>query len=290
MPLKSTVVGLFLLDLSQHLVSCHHPSEAFIWQKNEKIEGVDLNKMCDSIYEQLHISDAQVAYVEEVTRNQSSSSVWREQRVGRIMASAAGDCLRTSLSNPSPSIIKKICYTYKGPKRVPAVICGTQHEENTFKMYTNMYTQSGPTPEHVPCGNVYITIPTGHLEGAVQKSGLFICKDSPFLGASLDGQVQCKCCGAGVLEIKCPYKYRETLLIDALSDTGLYLDKNYLLKKTHKYFAQVQMQMHVCNKGFADLVVWTPIDCIIVRVNRDSDFIHEMVQTLQVFWKKHILN
>ncbi|KAL3888381.1 hypothetical protein ACJMK2_000749 [Sinanodonta woodiana] len=165
---------------------------SFYSANNESIEGVDLTKMCNSMYEQSHISDAQVVYVEEVTRNQSSSLVWHEQRVGRITASIAGDCLRTSLSNPSPSLIKKICAANEGPKRFPAVIWGTQHADDAFRMYTNMYTKSGPSPDHVPC-------------------------------------------------------------------------------------------------GFADLIVCTPIDVIIVRVNRDIDFIHDMVKSLQMFWEKHIL-
>ncbi|KAL3865828.1 hypothetical protein ACJMK2_043178 [Sinanodonta woodiana] len=272
---KKPCVGLSAFKEYSGLFVSHGPGptstklppsfRSFYSANNESIEGVDLTKMSNSMYEQSHISDAQVAYVEEVTRNQSSSLVWHEQRVGRITASIAGDCLRTRLSNPSPYLIKKICVANEGPKRFPA------------------------DPDHVPCGNVYMTIPTEHLEGTVQKSGLFICKDSQFLGASPDGQVQCKCCGAGVLEIKCPYKYREARLVDALSDTGFYLDKDYHLKKTHKYFAQVQMQMHVCNKGFTDLVVWTPLDVIIVRVNRDIDFIHDMVKSLQMFWEKHIL-
>ncbi|KAL3865758.1 hypothetical protein ACJMK2_043115 [Sinanodonta woodiana] len=63
--------------------------------KNEKTEGVDLNKMCDLILEQLHVRDAQVA-------NQKPVSVWH---VGNIMVSIASDYLRTILSKPSPSII-----------------------------------------------------------------------------------------------------------------------------------------------------------------------------------------
>ncbi|KAL3885007.1 hypothetical protein ACJMK2_025106 [Sinanodonta woodiana] len=103
--LKKPCVGLSAFKEYSGLFVSHGPGptstklppsfRSFYSANNESIEGVDLTKMCNSMYEQSHISDAQVAYVEEVTRNQSSSLVWHEQRVGRITASIAGDCLRT---------------------------------------------------------------------------------------------------------------------------------------------------------------------------------------------------
>ncbi|KAL3847209.1 hypothetical protein ACJMK2_018131 [Sinanodonta woodiana] len=124
--LKKPCVGLSSFKEYSGLFVSHGPGStstklppsfrSFYSANNESIEGVDLTKMCNSMYEQSHKSDAQVAYVEEVTRNQSSSLVWHEQRVGRITASIAGDCLRTSLSNPSPSLIKKIVLLIKGQK------------------------------------------------------------------------------------------------------------------------------------------------------------------------------
>ena len=43
---------------------------------------------------------------------------------------------------------------------------------------------------------------------SLEDSGFYICKAYPFIGASPDGLVECKCCGEGLLEIKCLWTYR----------------------------------------------------------------------------------
>ena len=42
-----------------------------------------------------------------------------------------------------------------------------------------------------------------HTGLKVPESGLVVCKDHPFIGASLDRVIQCECHGRGLLEIKC---------------------------------------------------------------------------------------
>jgi len=57
-----------------------------------------------------------------------------------------------------------------------------------------------------------------HNEFCYQPAGLFVSTDFPHFGASPDGLISCKCCGEGLLEIKCPYKYREqdpTTVVDS---------------------------------------------------------------------------
>ena len=41
-----------------------------------------------------------------------------------------------------------------------------------------------------------------HVNFTVSDSGLFLSTEHPFLGASPDGLVTCKCCGAGGCETK----------------------------------------------------------------------------------------
>ncbi len=42
----------------------------------------------------------------------------------------------------------------------------------------------------------------------VKCAGLIISKNCPLLRASPDGIVSCSCCGTGIVEIKCPYKFQ----------------------------------------------------------------------------------
>jgi len=41
-----------------------------------------------------------------------------------------------------------------------------------------------------------------HANFTVTDSGLFLSTEHPYMGASPDGMVNCKCCGAGACEIK----------------------------------------------------------------------------------------
>ena len=50
-----------------------------------------------------------------------------------------------------------------------------------------------------------------HKNLKVTETGLHIDKALPFLGASLDGLVECDCHNPGLLEIKCPFKYQNSL-------------------------------------------------------------------------------
>ena len=46
----------------------------------------------------------------------------------------------------------------------------------------------------------------------------------------------------------------------------------YRLDKTHAYCYQVQAQLNITGKKFADFVVWTEKDLHIERINKDSVF------------------
>ena len=44
-----------------------------------------------------------------------------------------------------------------------------------------------------------------HRDFTCTVAGLIINANYPHLGASPDGMTQCKCCGSGLVEIKCPF-------------------------------------------------------------------------------------
>ena len=67
-------------------------------------------------------------------------------------------------------------------------------------------------------------------------------------------------CRKKFLEVKYPFSQRETLNIDeAVTDTDFFIDAKKNLKKDHKYYAQVQCQLLVCNLKKCGFVVWTPV-------------------------------
>ncbi|XP_062609147.1 uncharacterized protein LOC134270909 [Saccostrea cucullata] len=44
------------------------------------------------------------------------------------------------------------------------------------------------------------------------------------------------------------------------------------LKTSHPYYHQIQGQLHICNKTCCDLIVWTRVDCIVIRIVKDMEW------------------
>ena len=70
--------------------------------------------------------------------------------------------------------------------------------------------------------------------------------------------MSCDCLGTGLLEIKCPFTYKHSVLSD-IDDEKIYLQRNgngeFMLSKTHQYYFQVQAQLSTYNKQYSDFVV-----------------------------------
>ncbi|CAG2228395.1 unnamed protein product [Mytilus edulis] len=93
-------------------------------------------------------------------------------------------------------------------------------------------------------------------------SGFVIDNNSPYLGCSPDGLLECKCCGQGCLEIKCPYKFSEETPINAacLDKTNFHIENDTPLMKrndTSPYYCQIQCQLAVTKRKWCDFVLFT---------------------------------
>ncbi|XP_065665637.1 inhibitor of growth protein 4-like [Hydra vulgaris] len=100
-----------------------------------------------------------------------------------------------------------------------------------------------------------------HKNFQLTTSDLRILYNKPYLGASPDSIVSCSCHTVGLLEIKCPFNYRNDL-VNWETDKNFSIDSFENMKKNLKYKAQVQ-----------------------VRVTRDLKFNDEMMPLL---WKLFI--
>ena len=104
-------------------------------------------------------------------------------------------------------------------------------------------------------------------------SGCVTNTDCPFLGCSPDGSEED---AFGLIEIKCPYKHRavtpETACHGA-SQFHLKLKDDFpMLKKCHKYYAQVQGQMGITGAKWCDFVTYTFKGMVIERIYFDANF------------------
>ena len=240
-------------------------------ESNSLLCPEEFSELCASTRRDLIITQDEITFVEQASRQQANSLVWHEQRAGRVTASRAHQVLHTSLTNPSVSLVKAICREKGAELNVPAIKWGRDHEPDALNFYKLSSQQSH--------GNV-----------EVNTSGLLIDDTFPFIGASPDSIIKCSCCqGKGVVEVKCPFSFRCVTLDVAKQNKLCPISSKNELKETSPYFAQIQLQMYVSKAQYGDFVYWLPSDCIVTRVKRDDDFILRLVDKISLFWQAAVL-
>jgi len=204
-----------------------------------KLNYHELLQACESV--SISVTEEMCSNIEAETKIQSKSKLWFKYRAGRVTASRMRAICHTSLANPSPSLVKSVCYPDVFHFTTKATEWGCSHENQAREPYLKANQQK-------------------HQNFRVLDNGLFINPEWPFIGASPDGIIDCLCHGRGTLEIKCPYCHRGEDIVDAASN-----DKKFCLKKdvdgalhldhSHAYYYQIQTQLFVCNVEYCDFCV-----------------------------------
>eukprot|EP00112_Aurelia_sp_Birch-Aquarium-sp1_P018060 Seg4256.2 transcript_id=Seg4256.2/GoldUCD/mRNA.D3Y31 product="hypothetical protein" protein_id=Seg4256.2/GoldUCD/D3Y31 len=184
------------------------------------------NKYCYTNYQKMYENLC------EATSEQASNKIWMIHRAGRITAST---CYKVSRMQDSKSLLESVMQ-YKPP-------------------FTSKYTEYGKAMEPEACRSFFLEESKNHENFTIYQSGLVIDADFPCLGASPDGIVTCSCHGTGVLEIKCPYKYKDGL-IGWSNAKDFPIDETLLVKQNHMYYYQIQLQMELCQVEFGYFYVY----------------------------------
>lgn len=233
----------------------------------------ELIEQCEKTFSSLEINEAAINSIEQRTRNQAKSTNWFAYRTGRITASTLYDVCHTQFYAPSKSLINRICFPNSKELSVPSVKYGREKEAVALGQYKTLMA-------------------AGHNHVQFEEAGLFISKEHLYLAATPDMLVECSCCGAGVVEVKCPWKGRDGRLTDLLKDKNSCVrevDGELQLKPTHRYYHQIQAQMYVCKKNYADFVLWNAQEINVQRIQRDDNFISPLVSTARRFFKAVLL-
>lgn len=117
----------------------------------------------------------------------------------------------------------------------------------------------------------------------------FFLSECGVLGASPDGIVD----DDYIVEIKCPYKFRNCKLTEALRDDRSYVfyynDMGQLsLNKMHPYYHQVQGQIHLSQRKGCYLCVWTPKQAICCLILKDVNWCSNMTLMTNFYFDKYI--
>ncbi|KAH3822281.1 uncharacterized protein LOC127881093 [Dreissena polymorpha] len=228
------------------------------------------NESLRRIWSHYKCSKEQVDMLEKETRGQSVCPLWFEHRKGRITGTKAHDVFVMKESSNTDNLVRLItgskCYNLSGKA---AVKWGNTNEEKARHEYAQQ--QKG-----------------NHQYLNVMTAGLLVHQQKPFIAVSVDGVVKCACCPNRLLEIKCPYKHREKKIQD-IKDKDFCLNEEGELKRSHRYYTQIQLQMYVHDVQSCDLFVYTSVDSVVATVSRDDDFCQKLVSKCEDFFFKFVL-
>ena len=105
----------------------------------------------------------------------------------------------------------------------------------------------------------------------VMKSGLIVCPELPFIGATPDAILIMEDGRRVCLEIKCPYTCKDKVI------KVPYLETNAgglnVLKSNHEYYIQMQIQLYLAKCDYGILFVYSSKDYKIAVVLRDNQAI-----------------
>lgn len=216
-----------------------------------------------------------IQHLEECTRGQSVCPLWFEHRKGRITGTKAHDVYVRKPETPPNNLVKRVLgFKSYDLSKNKAVMWGMNNEGTARNAFV-MQEQSK------------------HSQFTCRDSGFVVSKDFPFLGASPDGITSCACHGSACVEIKCPYKHRDNTIAHAVeSDNNFCLegtDGTYKLKKKHRYFTQVQLQMYLCNFSRCSFVVYTNKELFTTDVLFDKAFCEILVEKCEKFFFDNVL-
>ena len=80
-------------------------------------------------------------------------------------------------------------------------------------------------------------------------------------------------------------------MVEAIKSDTFYVkqhDEEYVLARNHKYYSQVQHEINIVDVKHCDFVVWTPKDFLVIRIEKDQEFINAMIEKCDSFWKEVI--
>ena len=94
--------------------------------------------------------------------------------------------------------------------------------------------------------------------------------------------------------MKCPLSLKDKSLKEEIHKGAFYVtydsvNEIYELDRAHQYFFQVQLEIYTLKVEFCNFMVWTPMDFLIIPIDRDDEFITDMLNKCDLFWFDIIL-
>ena len=225
-----------------------------------------LNSQQKIILDEVTIPSATVNVIEAQTREQRQCEDWANVRKFRLNSSTHRQILHRR------KITRKFCVELNKPIHPTRAMQHGINNEDKGKYYYSRAT--GNTV--LPCGYV-------------------VDESAPWLGTSPDGKVVNTRLSQpfGLLEVKCPYKWKDSKPSDACADPSFYcsIDENGkpFLKENTDYFQQVQSQMGITGAQWCDIAFLFNKGLLIIRVLFLKQHWLDCKENLTSFYFRHFL-
>ncbi|XP_077484482.1 uncharacterized protein LOC144094390 [Amblyomma americanum] len=204
----------------------------------------ELAEKAERQLQELQVDKELCEQIEAQTRGQADHSNWFEQRRLSLTASNFhAVCIRRDCT-PCDALVKALLHP---------------------KSFTNSATEHGKQHE-----SVALQLYGAQMNRVVQPCGLFVDLEHGFLAASPDGVVD----EDRIVEVKCPLTAKEDEPLEAARKFSEKKEKegDPVLRRSHRYFYQVQGQLHVTRRSICDFVVYTTKGIHVQEVRRDDNF------------------
>lgn len=204
--------------------------------------------------ESLKVSREISAAIEAETRPQSECQLWNQVRKPRLTASRFGEICHVRGASTAKALAARIL---RGTPQTAAMKRGLDLEPDILRQYSDF------------C-NVSVT-----------QCGIIIHPDAPHLAASPDAKVfnPRETPPFGLAEVKSCDVEEVSQVKHLITVQG-----QACLKKTHKYYYQVQGQLALSGLQWCDFITDTHTDFTVERIFRDEEIINSMRQKLDYFY------
>ncbi|CAC5410112.1 unnamed protein product [Mytilus coruscus] len=225
------------------------------------MDQLNNNDDIGSIADTLNNSSSDIDLIEIYTRGQSNNDLWFTMRKGIITASNFEKVLNAvQRDRCSPSLLKQLMGEYSNATSA-SLEWGRKKEETALHLYMKVNKKA-------------------HQKACMQRKGLLLYENLPYIGYSVDGIFTCKCHTSKVIEVKCPYSARFDNPKDVAEDK--------LYKNDYYHQIQEQRQMGIYGLDKCDLVIYTSKGICVTTVDFDPIFFNNMLTKLDKFYREHL--
>lgn len=245
----------------------------YMYRDNMDLDSEECQSHFRSYFAEMKVSKNDCELIQKVTKGQSNNDNWKKARFSRLTSSNFGNICKRKEST-APDCLLKTIMGYSNFD-VKSVRWGSSHESAARRIYHRIIMKAHPKLRIFQCG-------------------LIVNPAYPHLGSSPDALLFCEHCETheGVLEIKCPYKWRTITPLEAAKDKTFcceIVENQTRLKRNHSYYYQIQGQLAITGRKWCDFFIWTLKGHSVERIHFDEEIWKSMCSKLKKFYVRAVI-